>query len=184
MKVFGLSGWSGSGKTTLMAKLLPELISRGLKVSTMKHAHHDFDVDTPGKDSYVHRESGATEVMIGSATRWALLHEVRDEPEPDFDSLLAVMTPVDLLLIEGFKRHGHSKLEIYRKGSDNLFLHNNDPEIVAIASDGNLDDGDPNDADSDRVPLPVLDLNDPVAIADFILDHTGLSKKASHNGAT
>lgn len=179
MKIFGLSGWSGSGKTTLMAKLLPELISRGYKVSTMKHAHHTFDVDTPGKDSFVHRESGATEVMIGSATRWALLHEVRNEPEPDFDSLLAAMTPVDLLLIEGFKRHGHSKLEIHRKGSDNQLLHTDDPEIVAIASNGGLDDGDLVNA-----PLPVLDLNDPAAIADFILDHTGLSHRVPQNGAT
>ena len=180
MKIFGLAGWSGSGKTTLMSKLLPELISRGLTVSTMKHAHHTFDLDTPGKDSYIHRDSGATEVMIGSATRWALLHEVRDEAEPDFERLLSAMTPVDLLLIEGFKKHGHAKLEIYRAGSDHRFLYLEEPDIVAIASDAPLND----------VPLPVVDLNDAAAVADFILEHTGLktaknttAKEAAKDGA-
>jgi molybdopterin-guanine dinucleotide biosynthesis adapter protein len=180
MKIFGLAGWSGSGKTTLMSKLLPELISRGLTVSTMKHAHHTFDLDTPGKDSYIHRDAGATEVMIGSATRWALMHEVRDEPEPDFDSLLNAMTPVDLLLIEGFKNHGHSKVEIHRAENDQRFLYVEEPDIVAIASDVPLD----------GVPLPVVDLNDAAAVADFILDFTGLNaairttaKEAPKDGA-
>lgn len=146
----------------------------------MKHAHHTFDLDTPGKDSYIHRDSGATEVMIGSATRWALLHEVRDEAEPDFERLLSAMTPVDLLLIEGFKKHGHAKLEIYRAGSDHRFLYLEEPDIVAIASDAPLND----------VPLPVVDLNDAAAVADFILEHTGLktaknttAKEAAKDGA-
>jgi len=166
MKVFGLAGYSGSGKTTLLSKLLPELISRGLTVSTMKHAHHAFDVDTPGKDSFIHRQSGATEVMIGSAQRWALLHEIRDEPEPDFDALLSAMTPVDLLLIEGFKRHGHHKIEISRNEDQRPFLYLNDQDIVAIASDQASDD----------IDLPVFDLNDANSIASFIIKHTGLGK--------
>ena len=175
MKIFGLAGWSGSGKTTLMAKLLPELIGRGYAVSTMKHAHHAFDVDTPGKDSFIHRESGATEVMIGSAKRWALMHEVRDEPEPDFDTLLAAMTPVDLLLIEGFKQHGHAKLEISRAADqadgERPYLHLKDKDIVAIASDRPLDNAN----------LPVLDLNDAKAIASFIITHTGLEESKAQD---
>ena len=114
MKVFGITGWSGSGKTTLMKALIPNLTARGLRVSTIKHAHHRFDVDKPGKDSYEHRAAGATEVMIGSANRWALMHELRDEPEPRLDDLIARMTPVDLLLVEGFKTEAHIKMEVYR----------------------------------------------------------------------
>jgi molybdopterin-guanine dinucleotide biosynthesis protein B len=132
----------------------------------MKHAHHAFDVDTPGKDSFIHRQSGATEVMIGSAQRWALLHEIRDEPEPGFDALLSAMTPVDLLLIEGFKRHGHHKIEISRNEDQRPFLYKDDPDIVAIASDQTIDD----------IGLPVFDLNDADSIASFILNHTDLCK--------
>ena len=109
MKIFGLVGWSGSGKTTLVAKLLPELIGRGFRVSTMKHTHHNFDIDKKGKDSYEHRMAGATEVLITGAKRWAILHENRDDPEPSIDDLLARMENVDLLLIEGFKAHSHEK---------------------------------------------------------------------------
>ena len=114
MKVFGLAGHSGSGKTTLMVKLLPELVRRGLSVSTIKHAHHEFDVDTPGKDSYEHRVAGATEVLVSSANRWALMHEHRSDPEADLNDLLARMSPVDLILVEGFKREEHAKIEVVR----------------------------------------------------------------------
>src|SRR5690242_4506755 len=114
MRIFGLAGWSGSGKTTLMAALLPELVSRGLTVSTVKHAHHAFDIDQPGKDSWRHRQAGAREVMIASNRRWALMHELRDEPEPTLDELLRRLSPVDLVLVEGYKGHSHPKLEVYR----------------------------------------------------------------------
>src|SRR5262244_3995930 len=114
MRIIGLAGYSGSGKTTLLSKAIPRLISRGLTVSTMKHAHHEFDVDQPGKDSYVHRAAGATEVLVASANRWALMHEHRGAPEPDSRALMQHMSEVDLLLIEGFKREPHDKLEIYR----------------------------------------------------------------------
>ena len=159
MKIFGLAGWSGSGKTTLMAKLLPELISSGLRVSTLKHAHHDFDIDQPGKDSWQHRMAGATEVMVASANRWALMHEHRGAPEPTAAELTRVMAPVDLLLVEGFKREPHPKLEVHRPSVGKPPLFPTDPHIVAVASDVQLDAGD----------LPVLDLDDPVAIADFII---------------
>ena len=114
MRVFGLAGWSGSGKTTLMAALIPQFVARGITVSTVKHAHHGFDVDQPGKDSWRHRQAGAREVMVVSDRRWALMHELREEPEPDLDKLLPRITPVDLLLVEGFKRHAHPKIEVHR----------------------------------------------------------------------
>ena len=159
MKVFGLAGWSGSGKTTLMVNLIPELVGRGLSVSTMKHAHHDFDIDQPGKDSYEHRQAGAREVMISASKRWALMHEVRKEGEPSVDELIARMTPVDLLLVEGFKRHAHSKIEIHRPTLGKPLLQNNDPNIVAVASDENIDD----------LIVPVFDLDNIIGIADFII---------------
>jgi len=115
MRIIGLAGWSGSGKTTLIARLLPELVRRGLRVSTMKHAHHGFDVDQPGKDSYRHREAGATEVLVASDKRWALMHELRGDEEPTAAQFMAHMTPVDLLIVEGFKREGHDKIEIHRR---------------------------------------------------------------------
>ena len=127
MRIFGLAGWSGSGKTTLMTLLIPELVSRGITVSTLKHAHHSFDVDQPGKDSWRHRQAGAGEVMITSQNRWALMHELRGTPEPSLDELVARMSPVDLLLIEGFKRHPHPKIEIYRPSLGKPPLHPEDP---------------------------------------------------------
>jgi molybdopterin-guanine dinucleotide biosynthesis protein B len=114
MRIFGLAGWSGSGKTTLLAALIPELAARGLTVSTIKHAHHEFDIDRPGKDSWRHRQAGAREVMVASSRRWALMHELRDAPEPPFEDLVARMSPVDLLLVEGWKWHPHPKLEVHR----------------------------------------------------------------------
>jgi molybdopterin-guanine dinucleotide biosynthesis protein B len=167
MKVMGLAGWSGSGKTTLMMRLLPELIGRGLTVSTMKHAHHNFDIDQPGKDSYVHRSAGATEVVVASVNRWALMHENRGATEPSAVELIRHMTPVDLLIIEGFKREPHPKLEVYRQANGKPLIHPEDPHIVAVASDTALPD----------VKLPVLPLDDIQAIADFVLRHCGLTPR-------
>src|SRR5882672_10099373 len=135
MKIFGLAGWSGSGKTTLLVKLIPELVGRGLAVSTIKHAHHAFDVDQPGKDSYAHREAGATEVLVSSSQRFALMHELRGAPEPSLEDLVRRMTPVDLLLVEGFKAHAHDKLEVHRPALGKPLLYGDDPGIVAVASD-------------------------------------------------
>ncbi|NQV21824.1 MAG: molybdopterin-guanine dinucleotide biosynthesis protein B [Rhodospirillales bacterium] len=165
MKVFGLVGWSDSGKTTLMTRLIPELVGRGLRVSTTKHAHHEFDLDTQGKDSYLHRESGATEVMIASRRRWALLHENRDDPEPSLEELIRHMTPVDLLLVEGMKDHAHDKIEVHRAGREAPLILKDQPDVVAVASDIALT----------GLAVPVLDINDVTAIADFIVNHCGLS---------
>jgi molybdopterin-guanine dinucleotide biosynthesis protein MobB len=162
MRVFGLAGWSGSGKTTLLAALIPELVSRGITVSTIKHAHHKFDIDQPGKDSWVHRQAGASEVMVASSRRFALMRELRDAPEPSLNELVARMAPVDLLLIEGFKHEPHPKLEVHRPSVGKPFLYPDDPHIVAIASDVAL-----------AAPLPVLPLADVAAIADFILGRMG-----------
>lgn len=169
-RVMGLAGWSGSGKTTLMVQLLPELIGRGFSVSTIKHAHHAFDVDRPGKDSYRHRQAGAREVLIGSHKRWALMHELRDEPEPELDDLLSRLSPVDLVLVEGFKKTCHPKIEIHRAALGKPLICREDVSVIAIASDGH--------ASGLGVSLPVLDLNDITGIADFILDYTGLAAKA------
>jgi len=163
MRIFGLAGWSGSGKTTLMTALIPELVSRGITVSTLKHAHHSFDVDQPGKDSWRHRQAGAGEVMVSSQNRWALMHELRGMPEPSFDELVRRMSPVDLLLVEGFKRHPHPKIEVYRRSLGKPLLHPEDPFVVAVASDEMLP----------GLALPLLPLSDAGAIAAFILDHDG-----------
>ena len=159
MQIFGIAGWSGSGKTTLIVNLIPELVGRGLSVSTMKHAHHEFDIDQPGKDSYEHRQAGASEVIISASKRWALMHEVRNEEEPSVDELISRMTPVDLLLVEGFKWHAHPKMEIHRPAIGKPLLQNNDPEIIAVASDEKLT----------NLSVPVFDLNDIMGIADFII---------------
>jgi len=159
MRIFGLAGWSGSGKTTLMMTLIPEIVSRGLRVSTVKHAHHAFDIDQPGKDSWRHRQAGAQEVMIASERRWALMHELGDEPEPSLDELLRRMSAADLVLVEGFKRHPHRKIEVYRRSVGKPLLHPDDPFVVAIASDEKLAD----------VSVPWLPLSDAGAIANFIL---------------
>lgn len=168
MVVFGLAGWSGAGKTTLMRALIPALIERGLSVSTMKHAHHTFDIDQPGKDSYEHRKAGATEVLISSANRWALMHEMRGVPEPTCGELIPFMTPVDLLLIEGFKTEKHDKLEVHRPTLGKPLLCAEDLRIVAVASDEAID----------GLRVPRLDLNDIEAIADFVIAHCGLAGRA------
>ncbi len=161
MRIIGLAGWSGSGKTTLIKKLIPCLIGRGLRVSTLKHAHHGFDLDQPGKDSFFHRAAGATEVIISSARRWAILHELREEPEWDLAALVAKMSPVDLVLVEGFKRDRFPKLEIHRITNGKPLIQPEDPHIVAIAADTALP----------QAKVPVVDLNDTEAIADLLLKH-------------
>ena len=163
MKVFGLAGWSGSGKTTLLERLLPELIQAGLRVSTVKHTHHVVDLDQPGKDSYRHRNAGAVEVLVASSARWALLHENRQESEAEIEALLPHLTPVDLLLIEGFKRHRHPKIEVHRPILGKPLLHLEDPTVVAVACDQALP----------ACPLPVLPLNEPPAVAAFVLAWLG-----------
>ncbi len=161
MRILGLAGWSGSGKTTLVARLLPELIGRGLTVSTLKHAHHSFDVDQPGKDSWTHRQAGAREVMVSSANRWALMHEHRGAPEATLEELVQHMSPVDLLLVEGFKTHPHPKLEVHRTSLGKTLLCLEDPFIVAVASDGELA----------GLPVPLIALDDIAAIADLMVAH-------------
>jgi molybdopterin-guanine dinucleotide biosynthesis adapter protein len=161
MRIIGLAGWSGAGKTTLLAKVIPRLVARGLKVSTVKHAHHSFDLDQPGKDSHTHRQAGATEVLVGSASRWALVHELRGEPEASLRALLTKLSPVDLVVIEGFKREPHPKLEVYRAAVGKPLLHPDDPHIVAVASDQDLP----------AALVPVVRLDDIDGIADIVLTH-------------
>jgi molybdopterin-guanine dinucleotide biosynthesis protein B len=161
MRIIGLAGWSGSGKTTLITKVLPRLIARGQRVSTLKHAHHGFDLDQPGKDSFMHRTAGATEVVISSAKRFAVLHELRDEPEWNLPDLLGKLAPVDLVLVEGFKRDAFPKVEVHRVSNGKPLIHPEDPYIVAIASDTPLP----------QAKVPVIDLNDIEVIADVLLQH-------------
>jgi molybdopterin-guanine dinucleotide biosynthesis adapter protein len=158
MGVIGIAGWSGAGKTTLLAKLIPRLIARGVRVSTVKHAYHGFDVDQPGKDSHTHRIAGATEVLVSSATRWALVHELRGAAEPSLAQLLAKLAPVDLVIVEGFKHGSHPKLEVYRAAVGKPPLHPDDPHIVAVASDAPF-----------AAHIPVVALDDVEAIADLVL---------------
>ena len=161
MRIIGLAGWSGSGKTTLLAKVIPRLVARGLKVSTLKHAHHGFELDQPGKDSFMHRAAGATEVIVSSAKRFAILHELRSEPEWDLADLVGKMSPVDLVLVEGYKRDAFTKPEIHRAANGKPLIHPEDPHIVAIASDVALP----------AAKVPVVDLNDVEAIADLLVKH-------------
>jgi molybdopterin-guanine dinucleotide biosynthesis protein B len=158
VKIFGFAGWSGSGKTTLIEKLIPRFVGRGLRVSLIKHAHHTFDVDTPGKDSYRHRQAGASEILVTSSRRWVLMHELRGAHEPSFDEHVRHLSPCDLLLVEGFKFAPIPKLEVWRKEPGEPLLHPNDPHIVAVASDEKLD-----------TKLPLLQLNDDAAISEFIV---------------
>jgi molybdopterin-guanine dinucleotide biosynthesis protein B len=160
MNLIGLAGWSGAGKTTLLTRLIPSLAARGLDVSTLKHAHHRFDVDTPGKDSYAHRAAGARQVLVSSEHRWALMTENRGAPEPDLRFLLAQLAPVDLVIVEGFKRDRHPKIEVFRAANAKPWLHPEDPAIRAIASDVRPDS-----------PLPWVALDDTEAVADLVLRH-------------
>jgi len=163
MKVFGFAGWSGSGKTTLIEKLIPRFVDTGLRVSLIKHAHHTFDVDQPGKDSYRHRHAGAAEVLVSSSRRWVLMHELRGAAEPAFDEQLKHLSPCDIVIVEGFKHAPIPKLEVWRRETGEPLIHPNDPRIVAVASDTRVD-----------TRLPVLNLNDDAAIASFILAHLRL----------
>ena len=163
MKLFGVVGRSGSGKTSLMVRLLPELKRRGLSVSTIKHAHHGFDLDHPGKDSFRHREAGAKEVMLVADARWALMHEIGDAPEPPLEELVRRMARVDFVLIEGFHTHGHPAIEVYRPHEGHALMWREGSTIVAVASDERLP----------AVTVPVLDLNDAQAIATFALEKAG-----------
>lgn len=161
MRVIGLAGWSGAGKTTLLTRIIPRLVGRGLSVSTVKHAHHAFDVDYPGKDSYAHRVAGATEVLVSSAVRFALMHELRGEKELDLVQLLGKLSPVDLVIVEGFKREPHPKLEVYRAVVGKPCLYLDDPDIIAIASDQPLL----------QAPIRSVLLDDVQTIVDLVLEH-------------
>ena len=159
MRIIGLAGWSGSGKTTLLTKVIPCIVAKGKRVSTLKHAHHGFDLDQPGKDSYAHRAAGATEVLISSAKRWAIMHELREGPEPALRDLLARLSRTDLVIVEGYKRERIPKLEIHRVEVGKPLLHLEDDWIVAIASDTKLP----------QASIPVVDINDVAKIADILL---------------
>ena len=157
-RVIGLAGWSGSGKTTLVTRVIPVLAARGLKVATVKHAHHEFDLDQPGKDSWLHREAGACEVAVVSSRRWAIMHELKGEDEPPLMDMLGKLSPVDLVIVEGFKRHRHPKLEVFRAAVGKPLLHPDDDCIVAVATDAPLL----------QAQVPVLMLDDIPAIATML----------------
>jgi molybdopterin-guanine dinucleotide biosynthesis protein MobB len=163
MRVFGIVGWKNAGKTGLMERLVTEITARGFSVSTVKHAHHSFDVDHPGKDSFRHREAGASQVLLASRNRIALMHELRGAPEPTLEVLLAQLAPVDLVLVEGYKRDGHAKVEAHRAVTGNPLIASDDPTVRAVASDTPI-----------GLDRPVFGLDDTAAIADFILREVGL----------
>lgn len=173
-KVFGFAGYSGSGKTTLIEQIIPRLVQTGLRVSLIKHAHHRFDIDQPGKDSYRHREAGASEVLVTSSHRWVVMHELRGEVEPDLSEQIARLSPCDLVLVEGYKHHSIPKLEVHRKqadsdagnASDRPLLYPGDPHIVVLATDEKLD-----------TQLPQFRLDDYAGVAEFILTYSGLQKQ-------
>ncbi len=158
MKVIGLAGWSGAGKTTLLSRVIPHLLGQGLRVSVIKHAHHSFDVDVPGKDSWVHREAGAEEVLVSSGKRWALMHELRGAAEPRLPELLAKLSRVDLVVVEGFKSEPHRKIEVHRIANAKPLLFPEDPAIAGVATDTTIE-----------TTLPVVHLDDIPAIAAMML---------------
>jgi molybdopterin-guanine dinucleotide biosynthesis protein MobB len=163
MRIYGVTGWKNAGKTGLMERLVAEITGRGYTVSTVKHAHHTFDVDQPGKDSHRHRIAGATEVLLASRNRFALMHELREAEEPSLETLLQKLSPVDLVLVEGYKRDRHPKVEAFRAETGNPLIATDDPTIRAVASDTAL-----------TIDRPLFDLNDTKGIADFILAEVGL----------
>lgn len=167
MKIFGIAGWSGSGKTTLLEKLIPCLTARGIRVSVIKHAHHGFDIDRPGKDSYRHREAGATEVLLSCTDRWALMHERRDEGEPTLDELVSHLSPCDLVLVEGFKQEPVPKIEVYRPENGKPLLHPERSDIIAVAADVAL-----------SASVPRFGLDDAEGMARFIIQHLKLQDKS------
>lgn len=163
--ILGLAGYSGSGKTTLLEKIIPLLVAEGLRVSVIKHAHHDFDIDQPGKDSYRHRKAGASEVLINSSYRWALMHELKNEVEPSLEECCAHLSPCDLVLVEGYKHANIPKLEVHRSNADHRYLYPADDRIIAVATDEDI-----------SLPLPVLDLNVPETVTGFIIKHYALTR--------
>jgi molybdopterin-guanine dinucleotide biosynthesis protein B len=165
MKVIGIAGYSGSGKTTLIEKVIPLLVAEGLRVSLIKHAHHAFDVDQPGKDSWRHRKAGCTEVLVSSPTRWALMHEMRGAPEPTLQEQLKRFSPCDVVIVEGYKSEPIPKIEVHRRDARAPLLHPDDPQVVAIATDEPLE-----------TSLPQLPLGDPAAVARFMIRHLGLDR--------
>ncbi len=179
MRIIGLAGWSGSGKTTLLTSVIPVLVRRGLKIATVKHAHHDFDIDQPGKDSWLHRRAGASEVAIASSRRWAIVHEQGNEPELSLNDILGKLSGVDLVLVEGFKRNAHPKLEVFRAAVGKPLLHPDDDCIVAIATDAPLP----------QAQVPVLMLVDVEGIANVLQaealprDQIGLPSEGDHGAA-
>jgi molybdopterin-guanine dinucleotide biosynthesis protein B len=164
-QIIGLTGWSGSGKTGLAVRLIPELTSRGFRVASVKHAHHDFQIDKPGKDSYEHRAAGAGEVIVSSARRWAMVHENGDAAEPPLDDLLARLSPCDIVLVEGYKDEAHTKIEVHRPSTGVDLICRDNRTIVAVASDAAVA----------GIDIPVIDLNNAAAIADFIVVHCDLA---------
>ncbi|MDF1873861.1 molybdopterin-guanine dinucleotide biosynthesis protein B [Vannielia sp.] len=169
MKVMGVVGWKNSGKTGLVERLVSEIAGRGFSVSTIKHAHHGFDLDQPGRDSFRHREAGAREVLIASARRWALMHELDEEEEPGVEELMAQLTPVDLVIIEGFKREGHMRIEAHRSETRKTLLAEEDEGIIAVASDEPVE-----------AAVPLFALDDTGAIADFVLQRVGLGPRGEN----
>ncbi len=162
--VVGIAGWSGSGKTSLIVRLIPALVAKGYRVATVKHAHHEFDIDIPGKDSYEHRAAGAVEVVVSSARRWAVVHENCGEPEPALGDILGRLSPADIVLVEGYKDEPHEKIEVWRGGAGRRPLYEDNPGIVAVATD------DPAGIRS----IPALDINDAAGVASFIIERYGL----------
>lgn len=165
MKVIGMAGYSGSGKTTLIEKVIPILVGEGLRVSLVKHAHHEFDLDQPGKDSWRHRHAGCTEVLVSSSRRWAIVHELRGAPEASLDEQLKRLSPCDVVIVEGYKAAAIPKIEVHRRAADVPLLHPDDPHVVAVASDEPLE-----------TDLPQLDIDSPQEVARFIVKHLGLDR--------
>ena len=171
MKIIGIAGYSGSGKTTLIEKVIPLLVKAGLRVSLIKHAHHEFDLDHPGKDSHRHRMAGATEVLITSSNRWALMHELRGTAEPTLEEQLKHLAPCDVVIVEGWKHHAMPKIEVHRKLSEKPLLFIEDASVIAVASDESL-----------ATALPQFDLDDAQAVTEFMVKYLGLRKAAMHAG--
>jgi molybdopterin-guanine dinucleotide biosynthesis protein B len=166
LNILGFAGFSGSGKTTLLEKVIPLLQQHGLHISVIKHAHHNFDIDRPGKDSFRHREAGAHEVLIVSGHRWALMHELRDEPEPSLEALCTRLSPCDLVLVEGYKFASIPKLEVHRGATDHPPLYLDDPQIIAVVTDSR-----------EILPVPTLDIDEPQQVVDHILNYFSLGKR-------
>ncbi|MCB1378782.1 MAG: molybdopterin-guanine dinucleotide biosynthesis protein B [Alphaproteobacteria bacterium] len=165
IKVIGVAGFKNAGKTTLVEKLVREVSGRGFRVSTVKHAHHSFDIDHEGRDSFRHRKAGATEVAVVSRHRWAIIHESRDEEPPSLDEILSKMAPCDLVIVEGYKRDTHDKIEVRNTELDHPALAGHDPTVVAIAANGSVP----------QAPVPVFNRDDVFALATFIIKHMGLT---------